>query len=217
MGTINLTLPISGNTITAGLHATNYAAIQAAINGNIESTNILDGTIATGDLGFTTPVLISDQALSGANFDLQSISSVYRYLKIVCYLRGSEAAANNFGLIRFNNDSGANYNRNRIWNNGGVMNVADAFGQTSGTIGNLPMNSATANRFGSVEITIPNYANAVNHKVAHCQAMGSISDASHFNEQHGIVWKSAVAISRIQILPSSGTWSTGSRITVYGF
>jgi hypothetical protein len=45
MGTISLTLPVSGTVIAAGLHATNYAAIQTAINGGIEAVNIADGSI----------------------------------------------------------------------------------------------------------------------------------------------------------------------------
>lgn len=42
MPTINLTLPVSGTGITAGLHATNYAAIQALLNGGLDAANLDD-------------------------------------------------------------------------------------------------------------------------------------------------------------------------------
>jgi len=40
MGTITLTLPTSGTVIAAGLHSGNYTAIQTAINGNLDDSNI---------------------------------------------------------------------------------------------------------------------------------------------------------------------------------
>lgn len=54
MGTITLTLPVAGNQITAGLHAANYAAIQAAINGDIDSANIEDGSVGRTELATIT-------------------------------------------------------------------------------------------------------------------------------------------------------------------
>ncbi len=38
--TITLTLPVAGTNVGAGLHATNYAAIQALVNGTLDNTNI---------------------------------------------------------------------------------------------------------------------------------------------------------------------------------
>jgi hypothetical protein len=45
LGTINLTNPIAGTTITAGLHATNYTLIQTVINGNLDTNNWAAGKI----------------------------------------------------------------------------------------------------------------------------------------------------------------------------
>lgn len=40
MPTITLTLPVAGNGITAGLHATNYADLQALLNGGLDADNL---------------------------------------------------------------------------------------------------------------------------------------------------------------------------------
>jgi hypothetical protein len=45
MATITLTLPTAGTVITAGLHATNYTAIQGAINGGLDTANWASGKI----------------------------------------------------------------------------------------------------------------------------------------------------------------------------
>ena len=45
MGTISLTLPVSGTVITAGLHSTNYTTIQNVVNGNIDNNNFGAGKI----------------------------------------------------------------------------------------------------------------------------------------------------------------------------
>lgn len=40
MPTINLTLPVAGQGVTAGLHATNYAALQSLLNGGLDDDNV---------------------------------------------------------------------------------------------------------------------------------------------------------------------------------
>jgi hypothetical protein len=45
VATITLSLPTAGTVITAGLHATNYTAIQGAINGGLDTANWASGKI----------------------------------------------------------------------------------------------------------------------------------------------------------------------------
>jgi len=45
VGAITLSLPSPGQKITAGLHSTNYAALQALLNGNLDATNLADGAV----------------------------------------------------------------------------------------------------------------------------------------------------------------------------
>lgn len=43
MPSISLTLPVAGTIITAGLHATNYTALQTLLNGGLDNNNIAPG------------------------------------------------------------------------------------------------------------------------------------------------------------------------------
>jgi hypothetical protein len=54
MPTLTLELPSAGQKILAGLHATNYADIQALLNGNLDGSNINQASVfALGGLGIT--------------------------------------------------------------------------------------------------------------------------------------------------------------------
>lgn len=48
MGTITLTLPIAGQKIQAGLHASNYASLQTLLNGGIDGSNLDDMGATSG-------------------------------------------------------------------------------------------------------------------------------------------------------------------------
>lgn len=48
MPTINLTLPVAGQGVTAGLHATNYAALQSLLNGGLDADNLDDMGASAG-------------------------------------------------------------------------------------------------------------------------------------------------------------------------
>ncbi len=50
MGSITLTLPTAGAKILAGLHSTNYAALQALLNGNVDSFNLADDAVGIAEL-----------------------------------------------------------------------------------------------------------------------------------------------------------------------
>lgn len=63
MPTITLTLPVAGNQITAGLHATNYSALQALLNGGLDQSNI--STAATPTMASLTLTGIAGLVLSG--------------------------------------------------------------------------------------------------------------------------------------------------------
>jgi hypothetical protein len=59
MATINLTLPQSGTVITAGLHSSNYGAIQTVVNGGLDNNNFASGLI------FDTQKLMQNGATTG--------------------------------------------------------------------------------------------------------------------------------------------------------
>lgn len=54
MGTVTLEVPTSGTVVTAGLHAANYADIQAALNGGLDANNLADAAVTRAKLATIT-------------------------------------------------------------------------------------------------------------------------------------------------------------------
>lgn len=71
MGTITLTSPVAGTEVQAGLHATNYAALQALLNGNLDNANIS----TTTDLDATARVGVRKNS-TGSTFERRRINLI---------------------------------------------------------------------------------------------------------------------------------------------
>lgn len=240
MATISLTLPVSGTVITAGLHSTNYTAIQGAINGGLDTANWASGLIfapskfmqegATTGQGIIwggsqyapagTMVRLSDTTLGAdtASFDITPISGSYIALKLSVYARGDTAAAATTLALRFNNDSGANYDHQYVLGSAASATAAETFAATSASFGAIPANTAGANLFGEAEVWVPHYAGAVNNKtfVSNFAHKSGTASGNLQSGQYAGFWRSNAAISRITILPGAGNFKTGSRCTLYG-
>lgn len=163
---------------------------------------------------------ISDSTLvSAGTFDFQSIAGTYAHLLIVWQIRATQNAAAVNGAIRFNNDSGSNYMYEELNatdtppSSGGTgLTAAGKFGIVGGT--SLATNLAAAGT-----IWIPNYAGTAFFK----QWLGSsgvalgTAAANQVTQNAWGTWQSASAITRVTLLPGTGTtFEAGSRATLYG-
>jgi hypothetical protein len=153
-----------------------------------------------------------------ASWDVQSISGSYTHLKAIVTARGDTAAADVAVQLRFNNDSGANYDKQQLSAAGAVASGSETFGATSVEIGRVPAASATANKAGQVEFTLPNYAattfqKSFNSVSADTTGQSASTIASIVN---ACLWRNTAAVTRITILPGAGNWIAGSRLTIYG-
>lgn len=72
MATVTLTLPVSGTVITAGLHATNYTAIQGAINGGLDTSNWASGKI------FSIDKLMQNSAVDGDGIAWDNAAAIWK-------------------------------------------------------------------------------------------------------------------------------------------
>lgn len=167
--------------------------------------------------------LIQDSSLGAdGTVSLTPIANSYKQLQLVCYLRTDRAATEDDLGVRFNGDTGANYDGYSVKYNGNTPTTAgaEALAATSIKLTNaVPGNNATANVFGSVTITIPNYAGTANQKALHALAGKKIGTAAgNMHVIHGAgAWRSTSAITRIDLLPLTGTnFKAGSRVTLYG-
>lgn len=177
------------------------------------NTHVRDNLNAVRDL-------IGSHVLSGANATLtvSSIGTGYNALLLSVYARADAAATAVAVLLRFNNDAGAVYDSQYLTAAAATVGGAESIGATGIRVGQVPAASATANRFGAIESHVPLYAGTVDHKAATARAINpsGTTSGSIILETGGGVWRSAVAINRIDLVPTSGNFIAGSRLDVYG-
>jgi hypothetical protein len=168
--------------------------------------------------------LIADSTLGAdGTFSFTSIPNTYEHLQLVCYLRSDRAATEDDLGLRFNNDTASNYDGYTFRGNGtgptstgGESLAATSLVQKNSLVGN----TATANVFGGVTVTIPHYAGTTNNKAAHSLAGKKIGTATgNLSVLMGMgAWRSNSAINRVDLLPAGGgtNFKAGSRVSLYG-
>jgi hypothetical protein len=230
---------VNGTVADANTIASNNAATKTVVNGNIDNANMAAAAavavtkLATGGAGQVLGTLagvntwlgglgqIADSTAGGAvaSFDFTSIPGTYAHLLVMCSLRGDTAATSAAVQARFNNDSAANYDDQRLTGSAAVPASAEALAATSATVGICPANTATANYFGGLCAFIPKYASTTGNKIFVAPFAYWIGTSGG----NGVVgvgsgqWRTAgTAITRLTLLPSAGNFVAGSRATLYG-
>jgi hypothetical protein len=163
-------------------------------------------------------LLLQDIDLSSVT-SFTSIASTFRSLKVIWVARTANAGTTGVMQMRFNSDSGNNYDHYQFYGANSATTSTATTAQNVGVVGNLPMASATANRFGQGEILIPGYKDTDKHK-GFTSTFSCMATSAAANMQSGTasgVWLSTSAITRIDLIPSGGGVGTsGSRAQLYG-
>ena len=178
--------------------------------------------VSTAAKGGGSLTQIAAQSLTGtaASFDFQSIPPTYRHLRIYLFGRVDVANIVQFCGVRFNNDSGSNYNTASVVNTSasavGAQEQAPA--QTTLQIIRAAGSTAAANSPGYVVIEITDYLNTTFFKGVQSYGMSQWGTASA-NRTIGIyagIWLSTAAINRVTIDAGGGNWIAGSTCSLYG-
>lgn len=161
-----------------------------------------------------------DSLLTGAaaSFDLQGIPTTFAHLLVCVFGRGDAASADRGVYLRFNNDSGANYDWETISASAAAEASSESFGQTSGQIGLIPAATAGASLAGSVVAFVVDYANVTYHKTgtsSWSRKLGTGSTNFAWGS-HAFAWRSTSAIDRVTAIIQSGNYASGSRCSIYG-
>jgi hypothetical protein len=157
---------------------------------------------------------------SAASFDFTSIPGTYENLRLEFILTTDSGTSPETLKLRFNNDSGANYNSQ--WSGAfastNARNAASA-AATSAQVCEIPGNSGSSNGTLAVgEVKIASYARTTLNKMATTRG-GHRYDNTNLNVMvsNGMIeWKSSAAITRITIFPTAGNLLAGSVATLYG-
>lgn len=144
---------------------------------------------------------------SAASVTFSSISQAYRDLVLV--IQATTSSSDN-SIIRFNSDSGANYNLVTMYGNGSTTSSQNASNQTSGY---MAWHGATSSTTASMDIiNIMDYSATDKHKSF------LVRDDQPANGTQALAqrWASTSAITTILVKPNSATWSAGSTFALYG-
>lgn len=189
-----------------------------ALDTAITNSQITDSRIRSG---FGNRALIHDKILtaSAASIDLPNIPASFAHLELIVYARGDAGVAAVTVKLQFNGDTGNNYSAQVFFANGTTITGAEDIGVSSMRVGRVPAGTAIANSFGCASVQIPNYAQATNHKAVTgaSASRDSAAAGAMFIEYDGGVWfGTPTAINRIVVLPSTGNFVAGTRVTLYG-
>lgn len=146
---------------------------------------------------------------SPSTITFNSISSAYTDLRVVfCGAQSADTPV----YLRFNNDSGSNYWTKTI--NGYGSTIDGQRGNLTG-IWTRSEGLDESQLFSSITWEIPSYRAAYYRVVSCSMANSNGSNAGLTAISHGI-WKVNNAVTQIDLYTSSGSWSNGSTVTIYG-
>lgn len=175
-------------------------------------------TVTAAMLAEHYAVKLAELSGAGASYDFQSIPQTYRHLLLIVYGRSDTASTDTSLVLRFNNDSGANYYHQKVLSAATTSTTSEATAQTSGPVGVISAASATANLMGMASILIPHYTQANRYKMA--RAVGgevtALASGGLTLGNHLMAWNSTAAINRITALPGAGSFVADSVATLYG-
>lgn len=159
------------------------------------------------------PLATNTISTSTASFSFNSISGNYTDLVLVASNVTSVSAGSWMGL-RFNSDTGFNYNFTEMFGNGSTVNTYRATGNTL-----LPINfynGTGVNQTGFISVThIMNYSNSTTNKTTLTRE-NNAGDPNYPGA--GAIcglWKSTSAITSITVVASVSNFNSGT-FTLYG-
>ncbi|MGH7184501.1 MAG: hypothetical protein ACREJN_21355 [Nitrospiraceae bacterium] len=176
---------------------------------------------AGGGGGSGALTLIAENLLTvdTAVITFSTIPGTYRNLRLVYYGRITEATTDDYPTIRFNNDSGSNYDYQRsLISSTSIPGGQQAAAQTSARSGDLPgTSSSRSGQTGMAEIVIPMYAGTTLEKCASVWGGVIYTGSSGMLNYAGFVaWRSTSAITQIDLSSPSGKFVAGSLFSLYG-
>ena len=152
-----------------------------------------------------------------ASVDFTSIPATYETLMVTYLARGTGSNTWSRVWLRFNADSGSNYQYGSGGRVGASFTVVDAAsGQAQMVVGLLPDASATAAYPAAGTLTVAGYGRTVFNKVVSCVDVSPASTANNAAVMTGGLWASTAAVTQVTLLASSGNFVAGSVFTLYG-
>lgn len=162
---------------------------------------------------FTKIASITVGSGGAATMDFTSIPSTYTDLVVkhsTRYTSNGDAST----YIRFNTDSGTNYQRRLMYGDGSTFGSGGGAANL-GYGGAVGLSTMTANSFASNDIYIPNYTSS-SQKSFSVEGASETNDTTAYILISGNYWTGTAAINSITLFPSGGNFVQYTTATLYG-
>ena len=218
---INGTTVLSNNTLGSGVTASSLTSFGSspALSGtptaptaaaNTNTTQIATTAFSLAAGGYKQ-TWTAGSATASQTFTL---NGGYKNLRIVITGRADGSGDNADVVMRFNSDTGSNYD----WEaSGGYASTALATGGRANTtilVAAVPAAAAAANYAGEAEITVPNYAGTTFFKACSSRNFSRRDSTNDEVLIFGGIWKSTSAITSVTLSTDNGSFVTGTTISV---
>ena len=174
------------------------------------------GGVVGGNYDLIETTILGSAASSVTFSSLATYASTYKHLQIRYVGRTNRADDNAQPVIRFNADSGSNYDYHGLegWNNA-VNSVAtiNASGMNLGY--SFSGTSSGTNVFGAGVVDILDAYSTTKNKTIRA-LNGQSSDARKFVHLNSGLWRNTSSVTSITILSSNNDLVAGSRFSLYG-
>ena len=186
--------------------ANSRIATSSMLQGFPKSKSMLAGNTAylTGDYDSIQTINLSG---GETTLTFSSIPQTYKHLQLRGFTKGGGS------LIRFNSDSGSNYNRRFVYGNGSSALAGESISQTGSSI--IDNITQQANTFNPSIVDIYDYTST--NKFKNMLSVTGYDDGSSSNCEifyFSGLWRSTSAITSITL--SSGTFAQYSTFSLYG-
>ncbi len=168
------------------------------------------------------PALIAETILSASTTSVtfSGIPQIFRHLMLVCQARSDAAAEVDNILIRFNSDSGANYDFEQLFGNAATPTSTASRATASLPFAIIEAANSRASNFAPAIGYVFGYTLSDREKwfLSNSATFGNVSaDADMFVVQRSGRWRNPTAISSVSLLPGTGpNFVSGSRFQLYG-
>jgi hypothetical protein len=212
----NATAPAVKGNLVAGTGTDTSGLLTVGANDQVLTA---DSTTDTG-LKWATPAagggmtLISTTTMSGGTVTLSSIPTTYKHLLITIVGAKINADTNNGLLMRFNGDSGSNYNYSSFSITGSTLGAETQSGVSFVLVGNIAPNSASGRLLHSSMTWLPNYTNTSGNQFYSTQTYSSRTSSQVFATTSTGNYGKSAAVTSISF--TNGEPFSAGTIYLYG-
>lgn len=176
-------------------------------------------SFSSGGGGAAAYELISTSLIStttsSVTFDVSTLASTYKHLQLRVAGRADNSGSHYVYMgVRFNSDTGANYSVHELYGAGSSVASGGAGAQTSAAIGYVTGAAATSGNFGATVADILDPFSTTKNKTI--RGLAGVASTSPLVDLRSSAWYSTAAVTSINVLVTSGSFVSGSRLSLYG-